>query len=227
MKISIMLFLISLIVSCTSNPAKRVLINQQELVEDLIKEDKIIGKELPKWISQSGIEKGIVYSVGKIEFDIKLNETYAEEAAMMDAEMKLLSDAPTDVRILAQKSLNEIGLNNSSFYEIQTKLKEVMGVSGIKKDISKVTCRKVIRYNVYETKLNRICWAQVQVPFNNLMEAYKRTIALKYGESKARLFKNKVNQELDHMINNPYTNEAQNERMDNNFKFALEHSNNR
>lgn len=200
---NIMIPLIAILVSsCASNLNKQVITDKQEMIEDTIKEDKIIGSDVPSWTRKSGVENGMVYVVGSAEFDANHSPLYVEKAAVMDGEIRLLSDAPTDVRVLTQNALTGVGVNSSEFFQIQTKLQEVIGLTGVRHNQEKVVCRKVIRYGNLNTQLNRICWAQVSVSVRNLMKAYQRTLAMKFGVFKANKFKNIMDDELKRINNN-------------------------
>lgn len=203
MKKIIGIMFLSLIVSCATNKSVEQVVAQQEIIEDTIKEDKIIGDDLPSWTRKSGIENGMVFAVGKAEFDANKSEYYIERAAAMDGEIKLLTDAPTDVRVLTQNALTGAGIDGSEFYQIQTKLQEVVGLTGIRHSEDKVACRKVIRYGELSSRLTRSCWVQVSIPVKELVAAYRRTLALKFGEYKANEFKDLMMDELNNIKNNP------------------------
>lgn len=192
-----------LLVSCTTSPYRKQIEQQQEIVEDTIKQDKITGGDLPSWVYKNGIENGHVYVVGKAEFDVNKSPFYVEKAAVMDGETRLISDAPSDFRVLTQNAITGAGIDSSEFYQIQTKLQEVVGLTGIKYHADKMECRKVIRYGIMSTAVTRACWTMVSVPLINLTKAYERTIALKFGTYKANRFMNQMQQELDKINNNP------------------------
>ena len=196
MKILMILMITVMFSSCANSPRQQIIEADQELVEDTIKEDKILGGDLPSWVNKSGIENGIVYVVGKAEMSADRSPFYVEKAAIMDAEMKILSDAPTDVRVVTQNALTGSGIDSSEFYQIQTKLQEVKGLTGIKHSNERTVCRKVIRYGNLGTNVMRACWSQVQIKAKDLTKAYERTLALKFGVHKANSFKTLMDQEL-------------------------------
>jgi hypothetical protein len=198
-----MLLALALVTSCATNYVRDQIVTEQEVIEDTIKKDKIIGGDLPSWIKKSGIENGMVYVVGKAEFGANKSPFYVEKAAAMDAEMSLFSDAPTDVRMLTQNALTGTGIDSAEFYQIQTKLQEVVGVTGIKLDSEKVVCRKIIRYGELSSRLTRACWVQAHIPVKELVKAYRRTLALKFGKYKANEFKDRMNDELKRINKNP------------------------
>lgn len=191
------------VTSCATNHVKDQIVTEQEVIEDTIKEDKIIGGSLPSWTRKSGVENGMVYVVGKAEFGANKSPFYVEKAAQMDAEMSLFSDAPADVRILTQNALTGAGIDSAEFYQIQTKLQEVIGVTGIRIDSEKVVCRKIIRYGELSSRLTRACWVQAHIPVKELVKAYRRTLALKFGEYKANEFKDRMDDELQRINKNP------------------------
>ena len=212
MKTIIMGMLLGLLASCSTNPIKQAAVAQQEIVEDTIKEDKMFGGSLPSWVRRSGIETGMVYTVGKAEFDANKSPFYVEKAAQMDAESRLISDAPTDFRILTQNAMTGAGIDSAEFYQIQTKLQQVVGLTGIKVDQDKITCRKFIRYGNLSTRVTRACFVQAFIPVKELMKAYQRTLALKFGDYKAGEFKNLMQQELERVTDNPLM-EKRNEKV--------------
>jgi len=203
MKILTLSLLLMVLVGCSTNPIQRNIIAQQEIIEATIKEDKIIGDSLPSWTRKSGIENGMVYVVGVAEFDANKSPFYIQKAAQMDAETKLLSDAPADFRVITQNAMTGVGIDSAEYYQVQTKLQEVIGLVGIKIDQDKITCRKMIRYGNLSTRLTRVCYVQAFISAQQLAKAYKRTLALKFGEYKANEFKNLMNQELKQINKNP------------------------
>ena len=203
MKTLTMLLALMLVTSCATNHVKQAIVAEQEVIEDTIKEDKIIGDSLPSWIHKSGIENGMVYVVGKAEFGANKSPFYVEKAALMDAEIALFSDAPSDIRILTQNALTGAGIDSAEFYQIQTKLQEVVGVTGVRHDSEKVTCRKIIRYGELSSRLTRACWVQASIPVRELAKAYRRTLALKFGKYKANEFKDRMDDELKRINKNP------------------------
>lgn len=203
MKLTMFIGWTLLAISCSTNHVKHQIITEQEILEDTIKEDKIIGASLPSWIRKSGIEHGTVYVVGKAEFSANKSPFYVEKAALMDAEMALFTDAPSDIRILTQNAMTGAGIDSAEFYQVQTKLQEVIGVTGIRHDSEKVACRKIIRYGELSTRIVRACWVQASIPVKELVKAYRRTLAMKFGDYKANEFKNLMNDELEKINNNP------------------------
>ena len=86
MKNVIQIIMLLTFVNCsTTNSKFEQVLSQQEFLEDTIKEDKIIGQELPSWIKKSGIENGIVYTVGKAEFDVNKSKYYVQKAAIYES----------------------------------------------------------------------------------------------------------------------------------------------
>ena len=197
----IIIFLMIVIVGCSSNPMIKQAEMQHDAIESLVKEDRIIGDSLPDWVNKSGIENGMVYVVGQAEFNVDKSPLYVRKAATMDAEVKLISDAPSDVRILTQNVLSGIGVDSSEFHQIQTKLQTVIGLNGIKINQEKMTCRKIVRYGSMSAYVVRSCWVQASVPLNKLMKAYQRTLQMKFGEYKARQFGKLADKELNRIMN--------------------------
>ena len=163
---------------------------------DTIKDDQVLGDNLPEWVDRNGIDNGEVVMVGKAEFGADKSEDYVQRAAKMDAEMLLFNDAPADIRIVAQKALTGAGLDSGEFYEIQTSLREAFGVQGVRVNPSNVTCRKIIRYGETKNRLMRKCWAQAAIPLLSLKKAYEHTMRVKYGIGKAETFSKRMEFEL-------------------------------
>jgi len=122
-----------------------------------------------------------------------------EKAALADGESKLVSEAPTDFRSIVQTAMSSTEGNNVEFSQIDTKLRRVRGLTGIKYHNDKMTCRKIVRYGTFATLLDRQCWAVVSVPIESLKEAYARTIREIYGDKKATEFNQRMNDEIKKM----------------------------
>lgn len=161
----------------------------------------MIGKELPSWVSQEHvIRDGRLYLVGYAEMSADRNEYYITKAALMDAEVKLIADAPTEFRVITQNALTGAGIESSEFSQIQTKLQEVIGLTGFKNH--EHTCRKMVRYGESRTSVSRACWYQASVSLNELRKAYFMTMKSKYGEDKTHKFDDLMKQELEKINNN-------------------------
>jgi uncharacterized protein YlbG (UPF0298 family) len=184
------------LISCSSNQISNSIQDQREAIEENVREDKIVGKDLPDWVHKSGIENGKVFTVGVAEMRSNKSPVHITKAAVMDGETKLLSDAPADFRIVTQNAMNGAGIDSNEFYQIQTKIQEVVGLVGLKTNSEKITCRKIIRYGAISTDVNRICYVQVYIPVRELMKAYKRTLALKFGQGVSERFQDKMEEEL-------------------------------
>ena len=160
----------------------------------------MIGEKLPSWASQeSDIRDGRLYLTGQSEMSADKNELYVAKAALMDAEVRLVSDAPSEIRVITQNSLTGAGIDSSEYMQIQTKLQEVVGLTGLKSH--HYTCRKMIRYGESRTNVNRVCYYQASVSLADLRKAYLMTMKLKYSEDKATKFDDIMKQEMD-KINN-------------------------
>ncbi|MBH46590.1 MAG: hypothetical protein CME71_00305 [Halobacteriovorax sp.] len=163
---------------------------------DEIKDDEIVGKDVPSWTEDNGIISGRLVAVGYSEMAVSKSPRFVEKAALMDGETKLLADAPQDFRILTQNSLTGAGIESSEFVQIQTSLKEVMGVEGFKRH--EKTCRKIVRYTESNDRnILRGCWYRVSADLNKLQEAYRYILEKKYGRGKADKFKELMGQEID------------------------------
>lgn len=164
--------------------------------ESLVKDDKMIGDSLPSWTSQdSDVKDGRLYLTGYSEMSADKNPTYISKAALMDAEVRLISDAPAEIRVVTQNALTGAGFDSSEFFQIQTKLQEVVGLMGFKSHES--TCRKFIRYGETTSNVTRGCWMQASVSLIDLRKAYLMTMKLKYSEDKVTKFDDLMKQELE------------------------------
>lgn len=162
---------------------------------DDIKEDRIVGEALPSWVDDNGIMNGRLVAVGYSEMAISRSPMFVEKAALMDGETKLIADAPHDFRVITQNSLTGAGIESSEFVQVQTSLKEVLGVRGFKHH--EKTCRKLVRYTLHnEQNVLRGCWYRVSADVAKLQEAYRFILAKKYGQGKADKFNDLMKQEL-------------------------------
>lgn len=161
----------------------------------------MIGPSLPSWVEEKPfIKDDRLNVVGRSEMSADRNEYFIAKAALMDAEVKLIYDAPTEFRVLTQNSLTGAGIDSSEYVQIQTSLREVVGLTGIKQGES--TCRKYIRYGESRTSVTRICWHQASVNITELRKAYLMTLRMKYGDDKANKFDDLMKQELDKINDN-------------------------
>ena len=185
-------------IGCASQSVPK---NQEIQVEHAIQEDKMIGESLPSWTSQeSDIKDGRLYLTGTAEMSADKNEQHVAKAALMDAEVRLVADAPAEIRVITQNSLTGAGIDSSEYMQIQTKLQEVVGLTGLKSH--EYTCRKMIRYGESRTNVNRKCYYQASVSLADLRKAYLMTMKLKYAEDKVVKFDNLMKDELDKINNN-------------------------
>ena len=186
---TILILLATTLISCSSNLKAP---NNESLVSD----DKMFGESLPSWTSQDAdVKEGRLYLTGYSEMSADKNPTYISKAALMDAEIRLISDAPAEIRVVTQNALTGAGFDSSEFFQIQTKLQEVVGLMGFKTHES--TCRKFIRYGETTSNVTRGCWMQASVSLSELRKAYLMTMKLKYSEDKVTKFDDLLKQELE------------------------------
>ena len=160
----------------------------------------MMGSPLPSWISQTeSIKDNRLHITGYAEMSADRNEVYISKAALMDAEVKLINDAPTDFRVLTQNALVSAGIDSSEFMQIQTKLTEVLALGGLKQ--GEWTCRKWIRYGETRTSVMKGCWHQASASLTELRKAYLFTLQKKYGSEKAHKFDDLMKQELEKVNN--------------------------
>ena len=188
LRIPLMIVIVSMFASCSSKQTVKTNL-EDEAIERAAREDVVIGKPLPSWVNESGIDGEFIYAVGSAEFPLDKSEHYVVSAATFDARGKVLQDAPSDYKAIVQKAIGDSLGTHGDFNQIQVSVSEVKGVAGIKVDNKKVTCRKIKRYKTSGTKLNRICYAYAYAPITKVNEAYARVFKDKYGVSKSNRFK--------------------------------------
>lgn len=156
----------------------------------------MVGKDLPSWVmDQESIRDGRVYVVGYSEMSSDKSDHYISKAALMDAEVKLISEAPSELRVITQNALTGAGVDSSEYLQIQTKLQEVIGLMGFKSH--EHTCRKFVRYGESRTNVNRGCWYRASVSATDLRKAYLMTMKAKYGEEKGHKFDDLMKDEIN------------------------------
>ena len=165
----------------------------------IVEEDKTLGDPLPSLTQDSGLNNNRVYVVGYAEMSANKSPHYISKAALMDGEVQLLSEAPADVRILTQNALVGAEVDSSEFFQMQTKLQEVLGVQSFQSH--QRTCRKIVRYGETNIAVVRGCWYRVSASITQLKKAYAFTLAKKYGQGKANQFQKLMDQEIN-KINN-------------------------
>lgn len=158
------------------------------------------GNALPSWTSKTHyVTNNRLHAVGYAEMSADKNSYYIAKAALMDAEAKLLSEAPTEMRIITQNALTGAGIDSSEFMQIQTKLQEVIGLTSLKP--GEYTCRKFLRYGETSNRMTRACWYQSSVNVFEVKKAYTMTLRAKYGDQKANKFDNLMSDELKRINN--------------------------
>lgn len=161
----------------------------------------MVGPSLPDWTSQKhDIKDNRLYLTGYAEMSADRSEHYIAKAALMDAEVRLIQDAPSEIRVITQNSLTGAGIDSSEFMQIQTKLQEVIGLTGLKSH--EYTCRKWVRYGESKTSVNRACWYQASVSLSDLRKAYLMTMQAKYATDKVTKFDDLMKQEIDKINDN-------------------------
>lgn len=156
----------------------------------------MIGESLPAWTNQNLLlESGKIYAVGYAEMSADRSPHYVSRAATVDAERQLLSDAPADFRVIAQNAMHGAGVDSADFHEITTSLREVFTVQSIRTE--DVECRRYIRYGETQDRMLNACWVKVSASAASLQEAYRRTLAIKYGIGTANEFSDLMQDELE------------------------------
>jgi hypothetical protein len=169
-------------------------------VEQAQLEDKMIGENLPGWtIKESRIESNRLYYIGFAEMSADKNDYYIAKAALMDAEVKLISVAPSDFRVLTQNVLSEAGIDSSAFNQIQTKLQELVGLTSV--EPHQYTCRKFVKYGETTSRITKACWYEASVNLGELRKAINMTLRKKYGDEKTTKFDDLMQKELDNINN--------------------------
>lgn len=160
----------------------------------------MIGDNLPGWTTkESRIENNRLYYIGFSEMSADKNDYYIAKAALMDAEVKLISVAPSDFRVLTQNVLTEAGMDSSAFNQIQTKLQELVGLTGV--EPHQYTCRKFVKHGETTSRISKACWYEASVNLGELRKSISMTLRRKYGDEKATKFDDLMQKELD-SINN-------------------------
>jgi hypothetical protein len=160
----------------------------------------MIGQTLPVWTQkESRIENNKLYYIGFAEMSADRNDYYIAKAALMDAEVKLISVAPSDFRVLTQSTLNEAGMDSSAFNQIQTKLQEVVGLTSV--EPHQYTCRKFIKHGSTSSRITKACWYEASVNLDDLRKAISMTLRRKYGDEKTSKFEDLMQKELDNINN--------------------------
>jgi len=161
----------------------------------------MIGEDLPSWIFQQSLQirNNRMYYIGYAEMSADKSQHYIAKAALMDAEVKLVSKAPTDIRIVTQNALTSAGIDSSEFTQIQTKLQELVGLTGV--EPHQYTCRKFVRHGETITRIVTGCWHEASVNMSDLSRSIAMTLRRKYGDEKASKFDDLMKNELN-KINN-------------------------
>jgi len=162
-------------------------------------DDKVYGDPLPEWTKFQGVRDGRVYLVGYSEQSINKSEHFTKKAAVMDGEVRLIQDAPSDLRVLTQNALTGAGLESSEFMQIQSKLSEVIGAQSFKTHDE--ACRKILRHMESQSAVMRGCWVSVSANLMDLQKAYQLTLARKYGVVTASKFDDLMKKELGAITN--------------------------
>ena len=194
-KLFVLILLLCLIQSCASSKKQE----HRDAISEMVQSDRYVdeAENLPDLSRfKIGMHGNRLYARGEAELSIKNSRSTVERAAIMDGETKLLSEAPSDFRILTQNALTSAGVDANEFYQIQTKIQTVVGLTGINYDARKTMCKKLIKNDGYDTSVSRTCWIQVHIPLSELVKAYRRTLALKFGQSVGDEFKKKMDNEL-------------------------------
>ncbi len=193
MKTNLSIVMLSILITACASQTRQAKVGSKTS-SALVKADEVIGDELPEWTDKSGITDGRLYVVGYSEMSADKSPHYIKKAALMDGEVRLLSDAPSDFRVLTQNALKGAGVESSEFFQIQTKIQEVFAAEGIRDHES--TCRKIARYGETQVRVVRGCWYRVSADVYKLKKAYMYTLAQKYGQEKSKKFDKLMDQEI-------------------------------
>lgn len=205
MKKLMIVFLLPLI-ACSTNK-KSITYNESE--DNSLNEDRMIGPDLPSWVLENEIVKGDrLFLVGNAEMSPDKSEYHIKKAAIMDGEIRLISDAPSKFRVISQSALNGAGVESSDFKQIQTKLQEAIGVIGLKNHDT--TCRKFVRHGESRSFVIKSCWALVSTSISDLKRAYALTLERLYGIKTSAKFENLMEKEIE-KINVSQIQESKNE----------------
>lgn len=201
MKFLIILLIPLFMVSCASNDFDKRQQLENEIAEHLSQEDKMIGDNLPTWTQAEGVNAGFVYAVGEAEYSVSQKETMIKQAASHNAKMRIVSQLPSDYKYFVQNALSNA--SNGEFNQIEIVKGDLYGLRGVVVSRKHTTCRKMIRYTEFGTKVNRICYVQASVPVKNLNDAIVRTIKEKYGDDTGNKFKKILEDQLQQDLISP------------------------
>ena len=184
---------LTLLASCSS--VTKPTSEEKNLLGNAILDDKVYGDPLPAWTKFQGVRDGRIFLVGYAEQSINKSEHFIKKAAVMDGEVRLIQDAPSDLRVLTQNALTGAGVDSSEFSQVQTKLSEVIGAQSFKTHDE--ACRKVLRHTESQSIVMRGCWVSVSANLADLQRAYQLTLQRKYGVGTASRFEDLMKKELD------------------------------
>lgn len=201
MKILQMLFITTMLASCASSEFGKRKAMQDEINENLIKEDRLIG-EMPSWVNGEGINGVFVYAVGEAEYSASQRVQLIKSAAEHNAKMRIASRLPSDYTYIAQNALSSA--SNGEFNQVEINRGDLYGLQGVEVKRKYTACAKIVRHTDFGESINRICWAQASVPVKQLNNAIVRTIKLKYGEETGSKFEKLLEQQLQNQMTGGY-----------------------
>lgn len=200
MKIFTLIFLL-IATGCATKFDKRIS-QEEELVEHLSQEDKMVGDELPAWTDGEGINGGFVYAVGEAEDSATQNVQILKDVAKHAAKMKIAERLPAEYKYIAQRALSNV--SGGQYDKLEIAKGDLYGLQGVKTSRRFTTCRKIVRYTDFGMKVNRICFVQASVSLKNLNDAITRTVKMKYGEDTGNKFNDILRKQVEQeLLNQP------------------------
>lgn len=197
------MFIISLtLVSCATSEFGKRKAAQDEINENLLKQDQLVG-EMPSWVNGEGLNGGFIYAVGEAEYGASYRPQLVKSAAEHNAKMRIVSRLPADYTYIVQNALSSA--SQGEFNQVEISRGDLYGLQGVEVKRKYTTCAKIIRHTDFGSSVNRICWSQASVPVKHLNDAVVRTIKLKYGEDTASKFEKLLEEQLQNSLKGGYS----------------------
>ena len=187
-KLPVVLIIIGLFASCSSSPHKEQFRMDNELADQLLKNNEI--KEWPTWVNNSGIDGSTIFTVGTYETDdLNIPRHHLISAASMEARGLVLQDAPSQYKAVIQSAFGQSFGSYRSFNKVQTAVVEVNALTGFRTNQRKTACKLEKRYTNTRVKVVNVCKVQGYISIQDLNRAYDYTVKRLYGKEKSDKFK--------------------------------------
>jgi len=195
LKTTTLVITLMFLTSCaTSNFDKRKQM-EEAITDNLVKEDRMVGAELPAWVDSEGMDGGFIYAVGEAEYSASKSHIMVKQAAAHAGKMKIAQRLPAEYKYIVQRSLSNA--SDGEFNQVEIAKGDLYGLRDVKTSRRFTACRKIVRYTEFATKVNRVCYVQASVPIKSLNEAVERTIRIKYGEETGNKFRKILEKQVE------------------------------